>query len=362
MDHGESSLPAHLRIRARGAGSNRSGRYEAESRSPFHDGWDIAEEEAPLRTEVRVERPRSAITRNASPDISFDRSINPFRGCEHGCIYCFARPSHAWLGLSPGLDFETRLVVRPEIGEVLARELARPAYRPGVIAIGTNTDPYQPVEATTRAMRGVLEVLAAHNHPVGIVTRGTLVERDIDLLAPMAEKRLVRVGVSVTTLDAGLARLMEPRAPAPQRRLEVIRRLSAAGIPVRVMAAPMIPALTDHELEAILAAARGAGATTASTIPLRLPREVAELFREWTRTHVPDRAARIIGRVRDLHGGRDYDPQWGRRMKGQGPWAELLAARFRVACERLGYRRDEPPLRTDLFRVPPKRGDQLELF
>ena len=362
MEHSDSTLPPHLRIRARGAGSNRSGRHEAEARSTFHDGWDMAEEEAPLRTEVRTERPRSAITRNSSPDIPFDRSINPYRGCEHGCIYCFARPSHAWLGLSPGLDFETRLVVRPGIAEVLAAELSRPSYRPGVIAIGTNTDPYQPVEGATRAMRRVLEVLSDFNHPVAIVTRGTLVERDIDLLAPMAERRLARVGVSVTTLDAGLARMMEPRAPAPQRRLETIRRLSSAGIPVRVMAAPMIPALTDHELEAILTAARGAGATTASTIPLRLPREVAELFREWAQTHVPDRAARIMGRIRDLHGGRDYDPQWGRRMRGQGPWAELLAARFRLACDRLGYRRDEPPLRADLFRVPPRAGDQMELF
>ena len=362
MEQRDSTLPPHLRIRARGAGSNRTGRHEAETREVFHDGWDIAEEEVPLRTEIRTEQPRSAITRNASPDIPFDRSLNPYRGCEHGCIYCFARPSHAWLGLSPGLDFETRLIVRPGIAEVLEREISRPGYRPGILAIGTNTDPYQPVESTVRAMRRVLEVLAAFNHPVAIVTRGTLIERDIDILAPMAERRLARVGISVTTLDADLARRMEPRAPAPERRLAVIRRLTAAGIPVRVMAAPMIPALTDHELEAILAAARGAGATTASTIPLRLPREVSALFQEWTQANVPDRAARIIGRVRDLHGGRDYDPQWGRRMKGQGPWAELLSARFRVACEKLGYIREGPPLRTDLFRVPPKAGDQLDLF
>lgn len=362
MESHDPLLPPHLRIRARGAGSNRSGRYEAEARVPFHDGWEMQEEEVPLRTEVRSERPRSAITRNTSPDIPFDRSVNPYRGCEHGCIYCFARPTHAWLGLSPGLDFETRLIVRPEIAGVLATELRKPGYRPGVIAIGTNTDPYQPVEGTVQAMRRVLEVLSAFSHPVSIVTRGTLIERDIDLLAPMAERRLVKVGVSITTLDAGLARMMEPRAPAPERRLAVIRRLAAAGIPVRVMAAPVIPALTDHELEAILAAARGAGATTATALPLRLPREVAELFRDWVDTHLPDRAARIMGRVRDLHGGRDYDPQWGRRMRGQGPWAELLAARIRVACDRLGYRRDDPPLRTDLFHPPPRTGDQLELF
>jgi DNA repair photolyase len=346
----------------RAAATNATSRFDPLRRDVFHDGWDSGDLCPPLRTEVSEERPRRVITRNDSPDIGFDRSINPYRGCEHGCIYCFARPSHAFLGLSPGLDFETRLIARPGAARALARELSARAYRPAVIAIGTNTDAYQPVEKERRIMRGVLEVLAAFNHPVAIVTKGTLIERDIDILAPMAARGLARVGISVTTLDAGLARMMEPRVPAPPRRIETIRRLAEAGIPVRVMASPMIPALTDHELEAILAAGRGAGAVAASTIPLRLPREVAGLFREWLAEHVPDRAARVMGRVREMHGGRDYDPEFGRRMTGQGEWARLLRARFDLACTRHGLARSLPPLRTDLFRVPPRAGDQLSLF
>jgi DNA repair photolyase len=311
---------------------------------------------------VSEERPRKVITRNTSPDIGFDRSINPYRGCEHGCIYCFARPSHAFLGLSPGLDFETRLIARPDAPEVLARELSARSYLPGVIAIGTNTDAYQPIERDRQIMRGILQVLSDFSHPVAIVTKGTLIERDIDILGPMAAKGLARVGVSVTTLDPDVARLMEPRVPSPARRVETIRRLSAAGIPVRVMASPMIPALTDHELEPILAAGRAAGAVAASTIPLRLPREVADLFREWLAENFPDRAARVMNRVRDMHGGRDYDPEWGKRMTGQGEWARLLKARFDLACTRLGLTKTLPDLRTDLFRVPPRKGDQLLLF
>ena len=354
-------LPADRRP-GRAAATNATNRFERLQKEVFHDGWDSGDELPPLRTEVSDERPRRLITRNDSPDIGFDRSINPYRGCEHGCIYCFARPSHAFLGLSPGLDFETRLIARPDAARLLARELSAPSYRPAVIAIGTNTDAYQPVEKQRRIMRAVLGVLAEFGHPVAIVTKGTLIERDIDILGPMAARGLARVGISVTTLDARLARAMEPRVPAPLRRIETIRRLSAAGIPVRVMASPMIPALTDHELEAILAAGRAAGAVAARTIPLRLPREVAGLFRDWLADHVPDRAARVMGRVREMHGGRDYDPEFGRRMTGQGEWARLLKARFDLACTRLGLARELAPLRTDLFGVPPRPGDQLTLF
>jgi DNA repair photolyase len=358
----ESRNPIAARARARGAVTNRPGRFERHQREAASDGWDLPEDLPPLRTEVRVERPRSVITRNASPDVPFDRSINPYRGCEHGCIYCFARPSHAWLGFSPGLDFETKLVARPEAPEVLARELARKSYAPGTIAIGTNTDPYQPIEKDYRIMRRILEVLRDHRHPVTVVTKGTLIERDADILGEMGRMGLVRVGISVTTLEPALSRRMEPRVPLPARRLETIRRLTEAGCPVRVMASPMIPALTDHELEAILAAAKEAGAVAASWIMLRLPLEVSGLFREWLALHYPDRAARVMGRVRELHGGRDYDPDWGRRMTGEGAFADLMRHRFAVAVKRLGLAKDLPALRTDLFRVPPKAGDQLSLF
>ncbi len=351
-----------MRTPGRAAGSNATNRFEPYSRERIDDGWEPEEDLAVLRTEVREERPRKVITRNTSPDISFDRSINPYRGCEHGCIYCFARPSHAYLGLSPGLDFETRLVARPAAPEVLRAELLARGYAPAPIAIGTNTDPYQPIEKERRIMRGILEVLAAFNHPVAIVTKGALIERDIDLLAPMAEKGLVRVGISVTTLDPTLCRLLEPRAPAPARRLATVRRLSEAGIAVRLMVSPVLPALTDHEIEAIVAAGAEAGARAASSIVLRLPREVAPLFRDWLETHVPDRAERVMGRVRELHGGRDYDPEWGRRMRGQGPWAELIRARFDLALRRHGLDRTLPALRTDLFHPPSRSGDQLALF
>jgi DNA repair photolyase len=311
---------------------------------------------------VREERPRSAITWQKSPDLPFDRSINPYRGCEHGCIYCYARPSHAFLNLSPGLDFETRLIARPGIAAVLEGELRCKAYRPGTLAIGTNTDPYQPVERDHAIMRDVLGVLAAFRHPVWITTRGTTVERDIDLLAPMAAVGLAAVSVSVTTLDDGLARKMEPRAPAPMRRLQMIRRLADAGIPVRIQVSPLIPALTDHELEAVMEAGRDAGARYASTIPLRLPLEVANLFKDWLEATFPDRAARVMGRVRELHGGRDYDPEFGKRMTGQGIWADLIRRRAEIARKRLGLDSGLPSLRTDLFHPPPQAGDQLQLF
>ncbi|MBP9048385.1 MAG: PA0069 family radical SAM protein [Tabrizicola sp.] len=350
------------RLRARGADSNRAGRFEATGREAFDDGWDMAEEDRLVATDVRLERPRSALTYQKSPDLPFDRSINPYRGCEHGCIYCYARPTHAYLNLSPGLDFETRLIARPGIAAVLDAELRRAAYKVAPIAIGTNTDPYQPIERDHGVMREVLQVLAAFRHPVWITTRGTLIERDIDILAPMAAQRLASVSISLTTLDADLARKMEPRAPAPKRRLAVIRALSAAGIPVRVQVSPLVPGLTDHELEAVMAAAAEAGASHATSIPLRLPREVAALFRDWIETTFPDRAAHVMNRVRELHGGRDYDPQFGIRMTGQGIWAELIKRRKEVARRRYGLERGLPKLRCDLFAVPPKAGDQLSLF
>ncbi len=348
--------------RGRAAASNETGRFEALSRVAVRDGWEIEEELPKLRTEVSHERPRSAIVRNGSPDLPFDRSLNPYRGCEHGCIYCFARPSHAYLGLSPGLDFETRLVARPGMGAVLAKELSRKRYRPAVLAIGTNTDPYQPLEKTERVMREVLEVLHDFRHPVAIVTKGTLIERDLDLLAPMAAEGLVQVGISVTTLDAKLARAMEPRVPTPARRLAAIRALSEAGVPVRVMAAPMIPALTDPELEAILQAGAEAGARMASWIMLRLPREVSPLFQDWLGEHFPDRAGRIMARLREMHRGKDYSADWHHRMRGEGHYAELIGQRFTLAVRRLGLATEIQPLRTDLFRIPPRPGDQLSLF
>ncbi|MBN8632380.1 MAG: PA0069 family radical SAM protein [Rhodobacterales bacterium] len=356
-----SILPGQ-RLRARGSDSNRAGRFEATDRVAFDDGWDIAEEDRLVATEVRLERPRSAISWNRSPDLPFDRSINPYRGCEHGCIYCYARPTHAFLNLSPGLDFETRLVARPGIAAVLDTELRRPAYRPAPLAIGTNTDPYQPVERDQGIMREVLQVLAAFRHPVWITTRGTTIERDIDLIAPLAAEGLASASISITTLDDGLARKMEPRAPSPKRRLQIIRRLSEAGIPVRIQISPLIPALTDHELEAVMEAGRDAGARSANSIPLRLPLEVSSLFRDWLEATVPDRAARVMGRVRELHGGRDYDPEFGKRMRGQGLWAELIHRRADLARKRLGLKEGLPALRTDLFRVPPRSGDQLSLF
>jgi DNA repair photolyase len=354
--------PAPANAPGRAAVSNPDPRFDRLRREGVNDGWDRDEDLPPLRTEVSLERPRSAITRNTSPDVGFDRSINPYRGCEHGCIYCFARPTHAYLGLSPGLDFETRLTARPGLPEVLERELAKPGYAPATIAIGTNTDPYQPIEREHRIMRRILEVLEAHGHPVAVVTKGTLIERDIDILSRMAAKGLARVGISVTTLDREVARKMEPRVPAPDRRLATIRRLSEAGIPVRVMASPMIPGLTDHELEAILAAGAEAGAVAASYILLRLPHEVAPLFRDWLAEAFPDRAARVMRAVRATRGGKDYDADWGTRMTGEGLEAELLRRRFEVALKRRGLAKELPPLRTDLFSRPPRAGDQLSLF
>ena len=345
----------------RAALTNLTGRFERHVRTAEPDGW-APDDLPPLRTEITEERPRSIIARNTSPDVPFDRSINPYRGCEHGCIYCFARPSHAYLGHSPGLDFETKLVARPDAPQVLDRELRKPSYRPEVIAIGTNTDPYQPLERDRGVMRGILEVLAAFRHPVGIATKGALVERDAGLLSEMSAEGLARVGISITTLDPEIARRMEPRVPSPKRRLQALERLAKAGVETRVMVSPIVPGLTDPEIEAILQAARDAGAQAASMITLRLPREVADLWQDWLRTHYPDRFNKIMWKIRDMHGGQDYDPQWGRRMTGEGVYARLLQDRFARAARALGLPRDLPPLRTDLFCPPPRAGDQLSLF
>ncbi|MGL4320211.1 MAG: PA0069 family radical SAM protein [Paracoccaceae bacterium] len=356
------SLFPGQRTRARGAASNDAGRFERHAREGMDDGWDIPEEERLLRTETRLERPRSAINYVASPDLPFDRTINPYRGCEHGCVYCYARPSHAFLNLSPGLDFETQLIARPGIADVLAAELRKPGYRVAPMAIGTNTDPYQPIEAQHGLMRQCLQVLRDFGHPVWVTTRGSLIERDLDILGDMAGRGLAAVSISITTLDAGLARQMEPRAPTPARRLAMIRALSGAGVPVRVQVSPLIPALTDHELEAVLEAARDAGASHATSIPLRLPQEVAGLFREWIFAQFPDRAERVMGRVRELHGGKDYDAAFGVRMTGQGIWADLIRQRLVKARARLGLNRGLPALRCDLFAPPARAGDQLSLF
>jgi len=355
--------PSSHRLRGRAAADNQTGRFEPYAREAVDDGWAPSDDPSPLlRTELRHERPRKVITRNSSPDIPFDRSINPYRGCEHGCIYCFARPTHAYLGLSPGLDFETRLVAKPNAPDLLAKELSAKSYRPATLAIGTNTDPYQPVEKDAQIMRRILEVLLEFRHPVGIVTKGALIERDLDLLAELAGHGLVRVGISVTTLDRSLSRKMEPRAAAPERRLATIGRLTQAGVPVHAMVAPVIPALTDHELEAILTACAEAGARAASWIMLRLPLEVSELFEGWLNRQFPDHAGRVMGHVRDMHGGKTYDAQWGRRMRGEGHYAALVNARFARAVRSLGLDTDLPPLRTDLFAVPARPGDQLSLF
>jgi DNA repair photolyase len=358
----DTNRPSGGAPRGRGATFNPDGRFEPYVREAVDDGWEREEEPATLRTEIAFERPRSIITRNTSPDIGFDRSINPYRGCEHGCIYCYARPSHAYLGLSPGLDFETKLTAKPEAPQRLVAELARRGYAVAPIALGTNTDPYQPVEKRLKITRGILEVLQAHRHPVTVVTKGTLIERDADILGEMGRAGLARVGVSVTTLDRDLARAMEPRAAAPERRLTVIRRLTEAGCPVRAMVAPVIPALTDHEIERLLAAARDAGAVAASYVLLRLPREVGPLFRDWLETNFPGRAAAVMARVHETQGGRDYDPSWGKRMTGSGLHAELIRQRFRAAARRLGLARDLPPLRTELFQAPATGPQQLSLF
>lgn len=349
-------------LRARGADTRPDGRFEPYQRVREGDGWDLPVEEVLLRTEVAMENARSIITRNTSPDISFDRSVNPYRGCEHGCIYCFARPSHAYLGLSPGLDFETKITAKPNAPELLAAEIGRRGYAVAPIAFGTNTDPYQPAEAKLGIMRRCIEVLLAWNHPMQLVTRGATVMRDTDLLGEMASRRLVAAGVSVTTLDARLARELEPRAPTPATRLRMIESLARAGVPVRVMAAPMIPVLNEHEIEKILEAGRDAGASSAAMIPVRLPLEVAPLFRDWLERHRLGMAGHVMSRIQAMRGGRDNDPRFGARMRGEGVEAQLLHQRYKLAKRRLGLDRPSPILDCSQFAPPPRAGDQLSLF
>jgi DNA repair photolyase len=350
------------RRRGRGATINPGGRYEAEQRISEDDGWGSLGELPPFKTEVSVEKPRTIITRNDSPDISFDRSINPYRGCEHGCVYCFARPSHAYLGLSPGLDFESKLTAKPDAALLLEKELSSPSYQPRTMAIGTNTDAYQPIEKKLRIMRGILEVLAKFNHPVGIVTKSALVQRDIDILAPMAAKGLVKVALSVTTLDPKLARNMEPRAASPAKRIETIRKLSEAGIPVTVLVAPIVPAINEHEIERILDAAKAAGAREAGYVLLRLPLEVKDIVHDWLVTHHPDKMRHVVSLIRSTRGGKDYDAAWGQRQVGSGPYAWMIGRRFEMAAERLGFNATRLRLRTDLFVKPEKEKAQLSLF
>lgn len=356
----ELRLPKDGR-RGRGALTNQSGRFEALGRELVDDGWDTVETLPPLKTHVTDETARQIITRNDSPDIPFDRSINAYRGCEHGCAYCFARPTHAYMGLSAGLDFETRLFAKPNAAMLLTRELARPGYKVAPIAMGTNTDPYQPIEQGYRITRSLLEVLSAFNHPVTIVTKSARVVRDLDILSDMAKRNLVRVALSVTTLDAKLARAMEPRASTPSRRLEAIRLMAEAGVPTGVMVAPVIPALNDSEIEKILTGAAYAGARTAGFVVLRMPIEIKNLFREWLEENVPDKAAHVISLIRSMRGGKDYDAQWGERMKGTGPYAWQIGRRFEMAVRKLGLNKDRLPLDCSAFLVPGS-GRQLDLI
>jgi DNA repair photolyase len=350
------------RRRGRGTLSNASGRFEPIARIAFDDGWQSLEELPAFQTTVSIDSTRKIITRNESPDISFDRSINPYRGCEHGCVYCFARPTHAFLGLSAGLDFESKLFVKPDAPQLLERELSAPSYKPRTIAIGTNTDPYQPIERKYQVMRGILEVLERAGHPVGIVTKSSLVLRDMDILARMAERNLAKVAISVTTLDAKLARTMEPRAATPSRRLEALRQLSAAGIPTSVMVAPVIPAINDADIERILDAAAIAGVQGAGYVLLRLPLEVRDLFHEWLKANFPDRVNHVFKLIRDMRGGKDYDSEWGKRMTGAGPYAWMIGRRFETACAKLGLNKNRVPLTTDHFVPPRARSEQLSLF
>jgi len=350
-------------IRGRGARSNRTGRYETELRESFDDGWTLDDEvvEA-IKTTVTAEKAKVIITHNDSPDVGFSASINPYRGCEHGCIYCYARPAHAYMGLSPGLDFESKLFFKPEAARLLERELSNPRYRPEIIHIGGNTDPYQPEERKLRVTRELIEVLDRFNNPFSVITKSALILRDLDLLSAMSKKNLVRVAISVTTLDRRLARSMEPRAATPEKRLDAVRRLAGAGVPVIVMFAPCIPGLNDHEMEAVLERAAEAGAKGAGYVALRLPLEIKDLFKEWLATDHPDRAARVMSLVRQIRGGKDYDSQWGKRMKGEGPIAALMSRRFAAAKKRYGLDAPLPPPDLTKFALPPKAGDQLSLF
>ncbi len=353
--------------KGRGARSNTSGRYEKEQKEGIDDGWtgyDVndGEELPPLRTEVTLEAPKKIITFNKSPYVGFDRSINPYRGCEHGCIYCFARPTHAYMGLSPGMDFETRLFAKPSGPKLLEKELSDKHYKPRVIAMGTNTDPYQPIERRFLIMRGILKVFSKFNHPVTVLTKAHLITRDIDLLTPMAEKNLTRAMVSITTQDKALARSMEPRASAPAKRFEAIKKLSDAGVPVGIMTGPMIPGLNDDEMEAIMEKAAALGASFSAHTILRLPLEVSPLFQEWLEAFARSRAKRIMRHIREMNGGRDYDPQWSRGGEIKTPYARLINQRNAAMRVKLGFNRDRAPLDLTLFRVPAEVSGQLDLF
>ncbi len=350
------------RRRGRGAVTNPDGRFEPYTRSLEDDGWESLADLPPFKTEVSFEAARKIITRNSSPDISFDRSINPYRGCEHGCVYCFARPTHSYLGLSPGLDFESKLTAKPNAAELLAKELADPNYSVRTMALGTNTDPYQPIEREYRITRSILEVLAKTRHPVGIVTKSALIQRDIDILAPMAADGLARVAISITTLDRDLARKLEPRAPTPAKRLETVKALADAGIPVTVMMAPIIPALNDEEIERLLDSAKAAGARNAGYVLLRLPYEIKDLFHEWLLEHRPERAAHVMSLVKSTRNGKAYEAEWGKRMIGDGVYAWTIGRRFDLACTRLELNEERVSLRKDLFAPPPRPGEQLRLL
>ncbi|MBC9176450.1 PA0069 family radical SAM protein [Pseudoroseomonas ludipueritiae] len=368
--HDASALLPGAR-KGRGAITNPAIRFDRHNTVAFDDGWDTLEDEAaelpPLATTLIRDSSRTALAWNKSPDIGFDRSINPYRGCEHGCVYCFARPTHAYLGFSPGLDFETKLLFKPQIAELLEAALRKPGYTAAPVALGSNTDPYQPVERTLKLTRAVLEVLEQFNHPVAVVTKSAGVLRDIDILSRMAARGLARVCLSVTTLDAKLARSLEPRASTPERRLDAIARLTEAGIPVAVLAAPMIPAVNDMELERILERAASQGADRAGYVLLRLPLELGEIFEAWLHQHMPDRAAKVMALVRQTRGGETYDSRFGQRQTGSGPYAEMLGRRFQVATRRLGLDRRQQGhtgpegLRCDLFAVPPKPGEAVQL-
>jgi DNA repair photolyase len=349
-------------VRGRGAQSNRGGRFEKETREEVDDGWERAEIVRSAETVEHIERARSIITRNDSPDIGFDRSINAYRGCEHGCSYCFARPSHSYLGHSAGLDFERDIYVKVNAVDLLRRELADRRYRPKPIAMGTNTDPYQPAERKHKLTRQILEVMLETRHPVTVCTKSALVVRDLDILTELARLNLVNVALSITSMDHVLSRKMEPRASTPEKRLEALRLLSEAGVPTMVMAAPLIPAINDMELERILDAAAAQGAKGAGMVLLRLPGEVRDVFREWLLQHFPDRVRHVLSLVRDTRGGKDYDSRWGKRMTGDGPYAVLLGQRLEKA--RVRYKLDGklPPLRTDLFAAPRAEDRQLSLF
>ncbi len=354
--------------RGRGALSNATGRFEKQYAEPFDDGWGDGEDEdfkpQTLQTETIRESPKTIITYNTSPDIHFDRTINPYKGCEHGCIYCYARPNHAYRGLSPGLDFESKIFVKPSAAALLEKELAKKSYKPGLIMLAGDTDIYQPLEKELKITRSILEVLARHDHPACLITKSALVTRDLDILAPMAAKGLVSVAVSFTTLDRRLARTMEPRCAAPHRRLDTMRQLSEAGVPVSVMTAPLIPALNEPELESLLEAAHDAGARRAGYVLLRLPLEIAGLFTEWLEAHYPDRAKKVMSLLRSMHRGNDYRSEWKVRQRGEGPYARLISARFNNAVKRLGLNQETRHLRTDLFRPPTLKdpGSQMGLF